>query len=29
MEIRIELTGTSPLLMHNISLVDPDNPFTK
>lgn len=28
MDIRIELTGTSPLLMHNAQLVDPDNPFT-
>jgi hypothetical protein len=29
MDIRLELTGTSPLLMHNISLADPDNPFVK
>jgi hypothetical protein len=29
MDIRLELTGTSPLLMHNIALADPDNPFTK
>lgn len=29
MDIRIELTGTSPLLMHNISLADPDNQFTR
>jgi hypothetical protein len=29
MEIRLELTGTSPLLQHNISLADPDNEFVK
>lgn len=29
MEIKLELTGTSPLLCHNIGLADPDNPFTK
>lgn len=27
MDIRIEITGTSPLLMHNIQLADPDNEF--
>lgn len=29
MDIRLEITGTSPMLMHNIQLVDPDNPFVK
>ena len=29
MDIKLELTGTTPLLMHNISLADPDNPFVK
>lgn len=29
MDIRLELTGTSPLLMHNINLADPDNEFTR
>lgn len=29
MKIRIELTGTSPLLQHNVQLADPDNKFTK
>jgi hypothetical protein len=29
MDIRIELAGTSPLLMRNGDLVDPDNPFTR
>lgn len=29
MEIKLELTGTSPLLMHNISLADPDNPVVR
>lgn len=29
MQIRIELTGTSPLLQHNVQLADPDNEFTK
>lgn len=28
MDITIKLTGTSPLLMHNANLVDPDNEFT-
>lgn len=27
MDIRVELTGTTPLLCHNIALADPDNPF--
>lgn len=26
MDIRIEITGTTPLLCHNVALVDPDNP---
>lgn len=29
MYIRLELTGTSPLLCHNIALADPENPFTR
>lgn len=29
MRIQIELTGVSPLLMHNIHLADPDNEFVK
>ncbi|MGH3518826.1 MAG: hypothetical protein ACRDQ7_15690 [Haloechinothrix sp.] len=29
MKIRISFTGTSPLLMHNIQLADPDNSFTR
>lgn len=29
MDIRLELTGTSPMLMHNINLADPDNEFTR
>jgi hypothetical protein len=29
MDIRLELTGTSALLMHNINLADPDNEFTR
>lgn len=29
MDIKLEITGTSPLLCHNIALADPDNPFTK
>jgi hypothetical protein len=29
MDIRLELVGTQPLLMHNIALADPDNEFTK
>lgn len=29
MKVRIELTGTTPLLMHNIQLADPDNPFVQ
>lgn len=27
--MKLELTGTTPLLMHNIQLVDPDNFYTK
>lgn len=29
MDIRFEVKGTTPLLMHNIALADPDNEFTK
>lgn len=29
MDIRLHLTGVSPLLMHNIELADPDNPFVQ
>lgn len=29
MKISIELTGTSPLLQHNVQLADPDNKFTR
>lgn len=29
MDIRIELTGNTPLLMHNIELADPDNPIVR
>jgi hypothetical protein len=29
MDIRLELMGTSPLLMHNINLADPDNEFVR
>lgn len=29
MDIRVELTGTTPLLCHNIALADPDNDFVK
>lgn len=29
MHVRVELTGTSPLLMHNVQLADPDNEFAK
>ena len=29
MEIKLEITGVSPLLMHNISLADPDNPIVR
>src|SRR5690554_34575 len=29
MDIKLELTGATPLLMHNISLADPDNPIVK
>jgi hypothetical protein len=29
MDIKLELTGTSPMLMHNISLADPDNPLVR
>lgn len=29
MDVQLELTGTSPLLMHNINLADPDNEFTR
>jgi len=29
MDIKIEITGTTPLLCHSISLADPDNPFAK
>lgn len=29
MDIRLEITGRSPMLMHNIQLVDPDNPFVR
>jgi hypothetical protein len=29
LEIKLELTGTSPLLMHNIALADPDNPIVR
>lgn len=29
MDIKLEITGTSPLLMHNISLADPDNPIVR
>jgi hypothetical protein len=29
MDIKLELTGTSPLLCHNISLADPDNPIVR
>lgn len=29
MKIRINVVGTSPLLMHNIQLADPDNEFTR
>jgi len=28
-DIRITLTGTSPLLCHNVALADPDNPIVK
>lgn len=27
MDIRVELTGTTPMLCHNIALADPDNPI--
>lgn len=29
MDIKLEITGTSPMLMHNISLADPDNPIVR
>jgi hypothetical protein len=29
MDIRLEIAGTSPLLMHSIQLADPDNQFTR
>lgn len=29
MEVKLELTGTSPLLMHSINLADPDNEFVR
>lgn len=29
MDVTLEIVGTSPLLMHNISLADPDNPYVK
>lgn len=29
MDIKFEITGTSPLLCHNIQLADPDNEWTK
>jgi hypothetical protein len=29
MDITLEITGTSPLLMHNIALADPDNPIVQ
>lgn len=29
MDIKLEITGTTPLLMHNISLADPDNPIVR
>jgi len=29
MEIKLEITGVSPLLMHNIALADPDNPIVR
>lgn len=29
MDIKLELTGTTPLLCHNISLADPDNSFVR
>jgi hypothetical protein len=29
MDVKLEITGTSPLLMHNISLADPDNPIVR
>lgn len=29
MDIKLEIAGTSPLLMHNISLADPDNPLVR
>jgi hypothetical protein len=29
MDIKLELTGVTPMLMHNISLADPDNQFVK
>jgi hypothetical protein len=28
-DIKIEITGTTPLLCHNITLADPDNPFVQ
>ena len=29
MRMRLELTGTTPLLCHNVQLSDPDNPFAQ
>ena len=29
MDVKLELTGTSPMLMHNIALADPDNPVVR
>lgn len=29
MQVKMQIVGTTPLLMHNIALADPDNPFVQ